>query len=39
MEEGNQSGELAISDGQGNAQEECVMRRRSIRAYTPPIIT
>ena len=28
MEEGNQSGELVISGGHGNAQEEYVMRRR-----------
>jgi len=28
MEEGNQSGELAISGGHGNTQEESAMRRR-----------
>jgi len=27
MEEGNQSGELAISGGHGNTQEEYAMRR------------
>jgi len=30
MEEGNQSGELAINGGHGNAQEEYAMRRRRI---------
>jgi len=29
MEEGNHLGELVISGGHGNAQEEYVMRRRS----------
>ena len=29
MEEGNQSGDLAISGGHGNAQEEYAMRRRN----------
>jgi len=28
MEEGKQSGDLAISGGHGNAQEEYAMRRR-----------
>jgi len=28
MEEGNQSGDLAISGGHGNAQEQYAMRRR-----------
>jgi len=28
MEEGNQSGDLVISGGHGNAQEEYDMRRR-----------
>jgi len=28
MEEGNQSGDLAISGGHGNAQEEYATRRR-----------
>jgi len=28
MEEGNLSGDLAISGGHGNAQEEYAMRRR-----------
>jgi len=32
MEEGNQSGELAISDGRGNAQEQqYAMRRKEDR--------
>jgi len=31
MEEGNRSGDLAISDGHGNAQEEYAMRRRKRR--------
>jgi len=30
MEEGNQSGDLAISGGHGNAQEEYAMRRSTI---------
>jgi len=31
MEEGNQPGDMAISGGHGNAQEEYAMRRRSGR--------
>ena len=29
MEEGNQSGDLAISGGHGNVQEEYALRRRN----------
>jgi len=35
MEEGNQSGDLAISVGHGNAQEEYAIRRRSAACKLP----
>jgi len=41
MEEGNQSGDLAISGGHGNAQEVYAMRRRRrrwVRASNVPCI-
>jgi len=49
MEEGNQSGDLAISGGHGNAQEEYAMRRRredeaqlptqmSLPTHVPPTV-
>jgi len=38
MEEGNQSGDLAISGGHGNAQEEYAMRRRR-RMLTSQLVT
>ena len=38
MEEGNQSGDLAISGGHGNAQEEYAMTRR-IRMLTSQLVT
>jgi len=34
MEEGNQSGDLAISGGHGSTQEEYAMRRRRCKLTT-----
>jgi len=36
MEEGNQSGDLAISGGHGNAQDEYAMRRSRVGFNIPP---